>query len=81
MEKQSSIVTSRVTLSKDLYNNLIITKENKSQWETASRKLRAVVPVLFKLNNIETRRHLSRKESKKSLKGRPSKTTNFDYDD
>ena len=44
-------VTNNVTLPKNLFKEKGITKDNKSRWEAASRKLRAIVPVFIQLNN------------------------------
>ena len=44
-------ITNNVTLPKNLYKENKITKDNKSNWEVAGRKLRALVPVFVQLNN------------------------------
>ena len=47
-------ITNNITIPKNLYKEKEITKDNKSRWEIASRKLRALVPVLVQMNNTKT---------------------------
>ena len=66
-------VASKITLPKNLYKSNLITKDNKTQWEEASRKLRAIIPIFTKINNTETRKELKRRESKRSMKSTTTK--------
>lgn len=59
-------VVNNITLPKNLYKDNAITKDNKSRWEAASRKLRAIVPVL--LNHKATREKQALAERRKSMR-------------
>jgi hypothetical protein len=76
-------VTNAITLPKNMFSSGGITKDNKSHWEAASRKLRALVPVMINLNNERalkdhTKKEKERRRSLKSWYSNASKSSKSD---
>ena len=61
-------VTNNITVPKNLFKEKDITKDNKSRWEAASRKLRALVPVFIGLHNKQAMKEMNREERRRSIK-------------
>jgi hypothetical protein len=66
-ESVATIINS-ITLPKNLFNQKNITKDNKSHWEAASRKLRAIVPVFIQFNNQKVKKEMIKRERRRSVK-------------